>query len=199
MFKKMGKVYLSVSLLYVILGIFMLAAQDVFIDVAFYILGGALALFGLVEIISYFAKSDSFIGLTGGIIALVLGLYMLFNNKNITNFLFFIFGLILLADNAAGLKTVFELRRAKVKLWWLSLLFTLLFMAAGIFILFNPSWMAKAIIYVVGIMFILNGISNVWNYFMVKKSLRDLENAAADSMPVATFNADGSSYDPDRR
>lgn len=131
-----------------------------------YLIGAVSILFGVVKLISYFSRDGAGwvfqFDLALGALAVVLGLILCFHPGNVLSLLQFIIGLFILVDGLVKLRTALDARRMGLNRWWSILVAALLSVGAGLLLVFNPFAGARALMTLLGITLIIEGVQNLY-------------------------------------
>lgn len=119
----------------------------------------------------YQAKKNNYNGygyLISGIIALGFGLYIWIFPQYIISFIPFIVGIILLINGIVAIPLAIDLVK-EGNMWITALLTSGLPLLAGIFLMFNPYGVANFAIRILGLILLVNGITNLVTIRKFKK------------------------------
>lgn len=171
------------TILYFVLGLlFLIFSQQITLIIC-YILGAALLLGGVVQVISFLVNrrettlSDRFalclgvlIGVGGGVILAMPGLL-----SGVINWLF---GIVLMVDGIIKLKTALEAKQSSTG-WWLSLIFALAAFLLGVALIFMPVDQSVLTIFT-GIFLIIVAVLNGVSYGYIRKTAKKMEQALSE-------------------
>ena len=171
------------TILYFVLGLlFLIFSQQITLIIC-YILGAALLLGGVVQVISFLVNrqettlSDRFalclgvlIGVGGGVILAMPGLL-----SGVINWLF---GIVLMVDGIIKLKTALEAKQSSTG-WWLSLIFALAAFLLGVALIFMPVDQSVLTIFT-GIFLIIVAVLNGVSYGYIRKTAKKTEQALSE-------------------
>ncbi len=149
------------SLAYLVLGIIMILIPDKINDVICYILGAALTVYGLFNIISFFLgrEDNMYPELIVGVIATGFGIFTLFTPDIIRNIVSTIIGIVIIVDSLMDVKKAFQLKALGMKRWWIAFLVSALIIIFGLCTIFFPHFFGNALMIVLGIAMLYEGIS----------------------------------------
>ena len=171
------------TILYFVLGLlFLIFSQQITLIIC-YILGAALLLGGVVQVISFLVNrrettlSDRFalclgvlIGVGGGVILAMPGLL-----SGVINWLF---GIVRMVDGIIKLKTALEAKQSSTG-WWLSLIFALAAFLLGVALIFMPVDQSVLTIFT-GIFLIIVAVLNGVSYGYIRKTAKKMEQALSE-------------------
>lgn len=197
--KGMKKAMMFLGIAAIVIGI-LVCANDTFVqDVIPWVVGILMIVFGLVEIVAVFVKPGKYAAVSRivpGIMALAVGAVFCLKNEVRGTLLFTFIGMIILVDAVYKFQYAFELKTARIKLWWVPLLIALATLACAIAVLVvdvkSPAAdiLKAAIRYLSGAMLITAGVFDIavsafFGVFglEVKRVLAAME-AAADGAPT---------------
>lgn len=165
--------FLLASVLYIVLGLILLIWPGTSAVVFCYAFGGVLLAYGVVTVVSFFlrdSRQGSFVfELLLGIIAAALGLLFLLRPSVVATVLPVILGLFIAVDGLVNLKRALELRRMAYVRWNVPLWLSVVSVALGLFIVFQPFLAAETLVMVIGAVLIYTGASDLWTIFRVSR------------------------------
>ena len=163
--KRAKYVYLILSVLLIAMGLFLICRPMATLLTVCYLLGTLSILLGLVKIIGYFSRGAERLAfqfdLALGILSLILGILLCCHPGNLVVLLQFLIGLFILFDGVFKFQTALDARRCGLTRWWSILVAAILSAAAGLLLLLNPFCSAKAMVVLLGITLVVNGIQNL--------------------------------------
>lgn len=169
------------SIISLVLGIVMVIYPEKTMSVICYVIAGAILVYGIIDIISYFtakAYNGAFsLTLLKGVVAAVIGIIIFINPKYLATFIPIVLGILLIIDGITSIQKSVFLKNNNVYFWHVSMVESIITFAFGIFVLINPLSVERAIIICLGIAFIWYGISSIWNYLYVQKKINFLRQA----------------------
>ena len=172
MFNKLKNTLIATSVLYLVLGIFMLFFPVAVSDFICYLVA-FMFLFFVVSGIVMFFKTDIKTPYTSStlILAIVLGsfgIYIFVNPKAFASFIPLVIGIFLIADSISKLSAAFDLKKYEYSNWWHMLIVAFIVLVSGLILAFNPFEIVTASIMLIGSILIVDGISNlftIYSYF----------------------------------
>ena len=161
---------LILGLLFLIIGIAMIIFQDACLQIICYAIGCIAILFGLVLLITYFArKSFLQFSLAIGIAAVLLGVLMLIRSTEVINIFGKIIGAALIVDSVFRLQIALDYKNAAGKAWLFLLICALVTLVFGILLLFVFG--AKMLVVLAGVGLALDGLLIVISMLSSQKLL----------------------------
>lgn len=181
--------FILASVLYCVLGLVLLIWPAASSLALCRILGGALLLYGLFNLVGFFLR-DSGMGafrleLFLGVVATGVGIFFLVQPRLVLSFLPIVMGVYVVIDSAVALKRTLELYRMEYHRWWLSLVLALVGIVLGLVLVLRPFAVTTAFFRLVGVVFLYLGISDFWSLWRVSSLVRELrEKGAIDVDPI---------------
>ncbi len=174
--------FIIASIAYIVLGVFMVAKNEVVADGINVVFGIIMLIYGVINVISFFLNKDDeenlFLELAMGVIAVGLGIFALIWGEKTTEILFYAIGAVIVVDSVVNIKRAFNLKTMGFPRWNYFLIAALIGLLLGILcILFYNFW-AKAIVIFIGIALVYEGLSSLIIIFLDsrtrKKVTKDL-------------------------
>ena len=163
--------YVSTAL-FILLGGVMAAWSNGAPQIVTIALGCALAVYGAIRVFMCCKKEGLSLG--NGIIraltVLLLGVLVLRWNEKVTTTVITIAGAALIADGIIKAQIALALKKAAALGWKRDLIGALVFIAIGVFFMFNPFAGKKAMTIITGAALIISGIANIWLGHEMKKA-----------------------------
>ena len=178
---RIRRMELLMAVISLVLGIIMVIFPQKTMSVICYVIAGAILLYGVIDIISYFT-SKSYEGnfsltLLRGVVVSVIGIIIFIRPSYLSTFIPIVLGILLIIDGITSIQKSVFLKNNNVYFWHISMIESILTLALGIFVLINPLSAQNAIIICLGISFIWYGITSVWNYLYVQKKINFIREA----------------------
>ena len=153
------------SLLYLALGIFLLAVPGTALNIVCYALGAVVLLCAAVQLVRYFTAShkvfQSQFTLISGLVCLGLGGVLLLRSDIVVRILPVVFGLFVLFDSLGRIQSALELRRCGYASWKWFILLALLSVVLGGIMIFDPFAAMETLVMGIGIILIVEGAFNL--------------------------------------
>ena len=178
--------FIVISILYIVLGVVLLMWPDMSLKIVCYAFGGLTFVYGLVRILFYIRNKDavSFFkaDLIIGIIATAFGIFLLLQPSIVISVLPFIIGLFIVFSGIVQFQRALDVKKVKYEKWWSILLMAVIVIVLGALIMYNPFKTATLAIMVIGLVLIVDGVSNIFSTVftghIVKKLTKAIEEAA---------------------
>jgi len=169
---------LFVSIIFLILGIFLVFRTEGTINLISSIIGVLLLANGGITLINYFRNQEHSypIELIYGILVVIAGFVLILNPIAIVSVLPFVLGVYFIISGAMKLKYVLDIKNNKSSMPIYSLIISILMIVCGILFVINPFSGAIAITQAIGIFLMVYSILDIINYFCIRKDIKMLED-----------------------
>ncbi len=153
------------SLITLVLGIILIVWPDLSGNFMCYMLGIALILMGIIQLIAYFRGQRAGFyckfNMMMGIILTLLGIWICVKPEIILGLIPVVLGFVLLLHAFQDLSYTIDIKNAGVERWWVALIATLITFALGIFLVLHPFLAIQMAMIYVGIGLAYNGVSDL--------------------------------------
>lgn len=164
--KNFKRTYILLCLIFVLSGICMIIYPVLFAYAICYVLGGICVLYGIMRLVGYFSKDLYKIAfqfdLALGIASVILGCALIFCSKEILSFIPLIIGVFTLISAALKIQSAFDAKKFGLKKWWVLLVFSLLTLGLGLFLIVCPFKSMALLIVMLGITLMTDGIQSLF-------------------------------------
>lgn len=179
------------ALCFIALGVFLLVWPDLSRIWICRLLGAALLVTGGVYVISHFVKSKGAAAvfqydLILGVILAIVGVWLLTTPDLIITFLQYILGAILIIHGVIDLQGALNLRSGGSTHWWPACLIALITLALGAIVIWNPFASINALLMLVGIALIYDGVSDLVILFHLTRTFKKVKEAVEQAVEDAT-------------
>ena len=172
--KKSGWSDILVSIVFAIIGIFMIVKTDAALKVISYVLGGMFIIIGIIKSIDYFASKGKYdfynYDLIYGIIAIIIGLVTIFCSGLIESMLRIMISLWIIYSGLVRLSFSLKLRTAQINMWSVSLILSIIMIIGGIYMLFQNG----ALVLTVGIIMLVYSVIDLIESAIFIKNVNEL-------------------------
>ncbi len=154
---------LIATLLFLLLGIAMTAIPGLFIQVACAVIGGVMAVFGIVLLLGelrYPRKSVLTLGM--GVLIIAVAIVIIANPQLVSSLIPLLFGILLLIDGVSNIRHAFGMRRYREGAWGAMLALGVITLALAVLILLHPYGTAELAFRIMGIALIYNALSDLF-------------------------------------
>ena len=173
--KKAVRNYWVLSAFCVVMGIALIYEPHFFTKVVWIIVGGVMALYGVISLVRYFIKAkedpDNAFGLATGVISCAAGVFIMVRPDFIPKVIAVVFGCYMLISGIVNIQeSVYITGRGDSK-WLRAFLPALLTALVGVLLLINPLVLANTTLRVLGVCLLISGIMNIGGSFSVGRSV----------------------------
>lgn len=176
--KGFSKSYIFLSALYVALGIVLIAWPALSVRMIGIALGIVMIVLGITYGFIYYTRDNhqGFLqmDLVIGIVCIAFGVFILLNQTFLTEVLPFAMGIILLLGAVVKIQNSLNMRKLKLRKWYLTLICALILIALGVVLLCNPFKEERYLLLYIGICLILDGLTNLISLFCIQTRVRKL-------------------------
>ena len=141
------------------------------------IFGIILAIMGAVYLLGYFANGSGTFSIMGGLIFLLLGMWIFMRPASIQRFVPVFLGIILLVHGIKDFQMAFEAKAIGGSFWLVSVFLALLNCGLGILCICCSFGVIKLAVRIMGIALVYDGLTDIW---IVYRTVRALKRAKAD-------------------
>ncbi len=170
--KELMKNELATNIVILIVGIILTIWPDATLDVAVNLVGSLVCLFGIVNIIMWFNNKGSYSSLFLGILALIIGIFIIVRSDVVISIMPILLGIAILADGITNLKTLYDVK-SDSKSWKALFISAIITTVLGLILIFRPIFIANMITRIGGIIMILCGLEGLFishkTYKIVKR------------------------------
>ena len=146
--------------------------------------GGLMILLGVIKLVGFFSKDLYRLAfqydLAFGILLIALGIVTLARPGGAMSFLCIVFGIPVLADGLFKIQISLDAKRFGIEKWWVVLLLAALTCVIGLLLVIRPSEAARALMVLMGISLLLDGILNICVAWLCVKIVRNQRPDALD-------------------
>lgn len=173
MFDKIRNTFIATAILYLVCGIIMLFFPATIINVGCYLVGIMFLFIGVSGVVMYIKTElkTSFTNVTliMSIIFGAFGVYIFINPASFAKFIPLVIGVFLLVDAISKLSVAFDLKNYDYSNWWSMLIVAFIILACGILLVFNPFEALEMSVRVMGIILIVDSLSNIFTIYNYSK------------------------------
>ncbi|MDO5569575.1 MAG: DUF308 domain-containing protein [bacterium] len=166
------------SLVFIVIGIIFLSEPGISLLMISYIIAGLLIIGGIYLMATGYKKVMGitlFDGFTPGIISLVLGVVVLCKPLTLIVLIPIIIGLWFVINSTFKVKISFNMKEAKITIWWVVLVFAIMGIICGVLMILNPVIGALTVMEVVGILMIVYSSIDIIEIMLFKRNIDKLE------------------------
>ena len=156
--KKSGWVDILVSIVFAIMGIFMITKTNLAMKIISYVLGGIFIAMGIFKSIEYFLSKGKYdfynYDLIFGIIAIIIGIITIFYSSLIESMFRIMIAFWIIYSGIIRLSLSLKLHTAQIDIWNLSLILSIIMIIGGAYMLFQSG----ALVLTIGIIMLVYSI-----------------------------------------
>lgn len=172
-YRKIKGGWIATSLLCIVFGLILAIWPGVVAGTANYILGSIILVVGIIYLAcSLWAKEKNIVtgfGVVFSVILMAIGIFMLLKPEVVFAIFPMIIGGIILIHGIMDLRQSIGLAVSKYDYWWVALIIAIVTIGLGVLLLFNPFSAVELAFRIIGIILIVDGVSDFWIGFQVKK------------------------------
>lgn len=161
--KEMKKSIVVSSLLYVLIGVLLIIFPGLLLKYSIYVMSAVLAIVGIISVISFFVKKigdEKNNGLFTGLIALFIAFFVYWYQGMIKDLIPLVLGFVIVVSGVLTLQDAVNTMRIKSMSWIPLLVTSLVKIGIGLFAVLYPDNTADLILRIIGVGFILSGLSD---------------------------------------
>ena len=175
MTKSFQKAMIISSVIYLVIGLVLIIWPDAARQIIIYAIGAAALLYGGYRIVDFFVRKEHLdgtiqVGVALGIACLLLGLFLIFKASVVLALLAAIIGVAIIVDSILRLQIALNLRLVGVNNWLILLITSLVTLAFGILLLFNPFTAIKVATIIAGVSLVIDGGFTLWGVLQTESS-----------------------------
>lgn len=180
--KKLKTNIIISALLCILLGIVLVVWPDLSMQIVCTAVGAVLLIGGGVQLAVHFTARDNSVyarlNLIMGIILAVVGVWILLQPDKVLAIIPIIVGIVIILHGVNNLRQAVVLCRDKYDKWWVVLILGLLTVGFGVLLVFNPFEALDAVVMLIGISLIYDGISDIWIVSRIYRTAKMLKQEA---------------------
>ena len=155
--------FIITALVFIALGLLLILRPNLARELLAYAVGGALAVYGLFNILSFLFAKDRTLSfeLVIGVITAAVGIFILASPGTVLNIIQIVLGLAIIIDSLLGIKRAFTLRELGLGSWGAILSLSILTSILGILFVMHQDLFGSALMVVIGIILLYQGASDL--------------------------------------
>ena len=172
--KKSSWVDILVSIIFAIIGIFMIIKNNLAIKIISYVFGGIFIIIGIIKVIDYFLSKGKYdfynYDLVYGIITIIIGLVIIFCSGLIESIFRIIIAFWIIYSGLIRLSLSLKLHTAQIDMWSVSLILSIIMIIGGLYMFFQSG----ALILTIGIIILAYSIIDLIESIIFMKYVDEL-------------------------
>ncbi len=187
-FKKIFRMSVISSILFLIFGLLLVFQTDNVIKTVSIVVGGLLLIIGAFPIVNYFRNRNqnffSSAGLLYGVFSVVAGIIIMVNKNLLAIIVPVLTGVWMIINSVNKIQISMELRDRKLSSWYISFILAIVILIGGALLIINPLVWAIALGKVVGIIIIIYSILDISDSIFIRKNLKKVKTDIVDITEV---------------
>ena len=183
--KKAKHAYITISVIMLVLGLVLLIWPKMSLSVLCCLIGVMLVIGGAVKLVGYFSKDLYRLAfqfdLALGIFVSVIGIILILHPYWIMSFFPIVIGIFIMVDGVFKIQTSVDAQRFGLTNWWLILTGGILCIVLGILLVFDPFSSATALVAIMGVSLIVDGLQNLFNVLYTVKIIKRAKNFESEA------------------
>ena len=172
--KKFKSAFIIMSILYILLGITLIARPELSALVICKSFGTIALIVGIIRIIGFYRrnvyKSLLRVDMIHGLLCIILGSFMLIAPKVVISVLPVMLGIVIIIDSILRIQMAFDLKRMQYEKWWMHLSLAIITVVLGAMLLFNPFAGGIVLTRFIGITLTIDGAVNLWGIIFITRA-----------------------------
>ena len=171
--------YIAISLIFCAMGLFLVCKPGCSAVIFCTIIGLLFIADGIIKMIGYFSKDFYCLAFqfdfAFGILSILLGFVFIVHPEHIISILPIVMGIFVLVDGVLKIQTALDAKTFGLTTWWMIILLAVATCICGLLLIFKPFESAVAMMVLLGITLLIDGIQNLWvGIYTVKVSGRNV-------------------------
>ena len=183
--KSLKTEYIVSSAVIILLGIVLSFFPSGSTSALCYIVAAFFAIVGVIVVVRYFRSEErgflAATSLVAGGLLILLGIYILVKPLSFASVLWLVFGIFMVVDGIYKTIHAITLSKNGATRWWSVLIIAMVTALLGCIIIFNSTAAAKGFTRFIGIVFILDGISDLFSTIYLSRVIKILEPKYVDA------------------
>lgn len=183
-FRKLFRMSVCSSILFIVVGLFLILKPDTTITMISYTLGAIIMVTGVIFLIKYFSNRNQlgiFSGdLVYGVMSTIFGLILILNPTALAKIIPFILGIWIIISSVTKIQYSLQLKSYDNKAWVSTMIIAAVTFIWGLLLLFDPFEGAMVITQIIGIFILVYAVLDLVEISIIKKNLKDLKKEVID-------------------
>ena len=184
--KKMNITYIVFSIVFILIGAFLLARPEDAIHLVSYALGIILVLWGLISIVQFFTDKESQnyldFGFIVGVFVFIFGVIVLVKPNTIASIIPLLLGIWMLINGVTKLSYALTLNKNQNAAG--SIIISILIIVLGILLVFNPFAGAKTLVQILGVTIIVYSVLDLVECFAIRRIIKSEKKEKIESQVI---------------
>lgn len=179
--KKFFRSSILTSLILIILGTLLIFRSEFTIMTIAYIIGAILIAIGALAIIKFIKSikdsKKNELDIIYGLGTIILGILVIKNHQTIASIIPFVIGIVIIISSTTKLQYALELKEKNNSQWKVTLIVSIISVACGVVLIFNPFKGAVFITRIVGLFIVIYGVLDIISTITIKKNVAIIQKA----------------------
>ena len=175
MLKSIRNSLVVTSVLYIVMGVVLMAFPEHSLKLACAVIGGVTLIYAGIRVLSYFknggeytSRFDLFLGVLLG----VVGIFLLICPQMIVSLIPIALGIYIAVDSFAAMKKALDMKALGFDKWWISFAVALVLAVFGAVMIFDPFDTAASLVVFIGWSFVFDGVYTLVNTIVAARVYR---------------------------
>ncbi len=164
--------YSASSFIYVVIGLIMMIIPGMVNSSFGYFIGAICLFIGSIQMYSYLENRARVFNLVIGVLFFLFGIYLFMNPTFIASIIPFVAGIFVIINAVGKLGDLLAIKDLKSTVWISNLIVTIVLLALGIVLIFNPLGSLELLIRVFGLILFVSGVYDIVMVTNVRKRLK---------------------------
>lgn len=126
-----------------------------------------------------------------GIVCILIGVLFIVRREAVMNYVFFIYGILMLAGGIIKLQNALDLYHLGLYRWWIILLLGIVSMGLGVLLIIRPEFILSLQMLLAGIVLIFDAAAGFFTVFLFDSTVKKLKNNIPIGRPERPADIDG--------
>lgn len=186
--KKAKETTLITSIIYLLLGLFMIIFPEIVSNSISYVIGALILFFGLTKMISYFnlEYKNFFTGflLFISLAAIILGIYIIFAPETFISMIPFMIGLVIIVNGIQKISQAFYIKKFQETNVTPLFIYAAILIVLGVLLISNPFGAIQIVIRIIGIFLVIDSIEEYWTMKKYEKIWKDIKKETKEKIKI---------------
>lgn len=176
------------SIMYILIGLVMVIFPEFVNDFIWYIIGGLIVVFGILQLMNYF--STPYKNFLTGVVLLIslasiaLGVYVIFSPEKLISLVPLTIGVIMIVDGIQKLIQIQSIKKAGYDNPIALLIYALLLIVLGIILIKNPFGAILTVIRIIGVFLITDAIEELITVKKYERAFKNFKDNVSHSVKI---------------
>ncbi len=164
---------------FIIMGMIMIIFPEFTLETICYLFAAILAVLGIYNLVLYFTRDilkDVYrYDFVSGVMMLLIAVLLVVRSQFFINLIPMIMGIVVFGNGIIKFQRAIDLLRTRYSGWIFVLIFALMSIAVGIFIIFSPEFIAEAVTIIIGISLVFGGLTDIITLILLGKQVNEIK------------------------